>query len=218
MRYRAAALLIVASIWSGCVTAKRTTTTTPKVISAPAAQSLPLCAGSMTKLAGVTCTLTGGRVVSFPSDVGALVQISATGKGAPSLTASDLGMSYDPNGKNALLFQPATGKSWNVKAGQTVTIIVNYTVQGSSKTGLAQLGGQVTGDGELTIAQNVFSSPPASSVLACKTSTTVIVTCQEYGSVGKYASGNYGVSLVLILNGGKAGSVSERLISQHWDQ
>lgn len=182
------------------------------------AQGMALCAGgSVTKVAAppgqtVSCALAGGAVITYP-DAAHLFKYSSTGTTpAPLLTSDNLLLLPDPNGPNALQVRPRQPGFWNLtRPGQQWTVTLSFTVANSAQSGLAQLGGAATGDGQLSGSDTIGAAPAAVTSITCTSAG-----CPPYGSAAAYASGSYAVTFTFSMSSGANGTASLGEWSQHF--
>ncbi len=182
-----------------------------------AATAAPPCkTAALSQLANVTCTR-GDYTVSYP-DLAHIWQFTSSGPGAPAITAADVVVVMDSNGPLAILIgssqQWLTG--WQVTAGQTITGTVNFTVTAPNGiTGLAQLGGAVTEDGSVYLANNIDTNPPTVSSITC---TEQSCPANNWGkSFIHFAPGTYNATYTFTLDGGTRGTAALQMGSEHFN-
>lgn len=191
---------------------------------APAVQSgqpLPVC-GSRRPLtpaayANTTCERHGLTFI-YP-DRAHLWTFQSTGKVAvPPIGAEDFVIVSDPDGPYAFIVCPKNCRAgWSVKAGQSWTGTLTFSVSGAVETGLAVEAPQVTGDGSIT-ADEAITDAGVGSRFNCSLLSTppCPVKPTMYGSAGSFTPSLHQVKFTWTLSGGENGSASIREWSQHF--
>jgi hypothetical protein len=177
---------------------------------APACQTAVLSA-----LANTTCTR-GDVTITYP-DLDHILSATASG-GAPLLTADDVQVVMDPGGPNAILMGAVPwGSSWSVSPGQKITATVNFILNApQGKTGIAQLGGSVTGDAQLYVANIIITDPLTISGIVCNAE---LCPMDNWGaSFVHFTPGRYSANATFLLDGtlGTGGEATLQELSEHF--
>jgi hypothetical protein len=157
----------------------------------------------------------GDATISYPS-LTQMFSLTSTGPNAPTFSADDVQVVMDPNGPNAILIgRKPWGSSWTATAGQTVTLTINFYVTAPmGKTGLAQLGGSATGDGETYLANTIFTMPTTVSSITC---TVLSCPMDNWGQMFvHFTPGTYPANFTFTLTGGSNGTATLQQGSEHF--
>jgi hypothetical protein len=213
------ALLFIPFV-AACATGSRTFTAPP----APAVhegRSLPVC-GSRWPLtaatyADVTCRRNG--LTFFYPDGPHLWNFESTGRVAVRpVRAEDFVIVSDPDGPYAFIVCPRNCRAgWSVKAGQSWTGTLTFSVSGAVETGLAVEHPQVTGDGSITAYEEITDAGVGSRFNCSLLETPACIQkFTMYGSPGSFTPSLHPVKFTWTLSGGDHGSASIQEWSQHF--
>jgi hypothetical protein len=168
----------------------------------------------LTDLANVTCSR-GDATIAYPA-LSQMFTLTSSGLAVSNVSTDNILVVMDPGGPNAILIGAKPwGSSWQVAAGQTITATINFVVTAPmGKTGLAQLGGSATGDGQVYVANNIFTIPLTVSSITC-----IATSCpmNNWGvSYVHFPPGSYPANFTFTVTGGTNGTASLQEGSEHF--
>ncbi len=216
---RRPALLLI-PLLAACAMGNRTFTA-PSVPRAQDSPDLPLCGAHFpiraANYANVTCQRNG--VTFLYPDRDHLWTFQSTGRVAVRpIRPEDFVIVSDPDGPYAFIVCPRhCPDGWSVKAGQSWTGTLTFSVSGAVQTGLAVESPKVTGDGRITAYEEItdagvgtrfncslLDNPP------CPMKDTM------YGNPGSFSPAQHEVKFTWTLSGGDNGTASIQEWSQHF--
>lgn len=212
--------LVFTILLASCATGNRASNTP----AAPAPQngrSLPVCGShwpiTVASYANVTCQRNGVTFV-YP-DLDHLWSFQSTGRvSVRPIRPEDFVIVSDPDGPYAFIVCPKNCRAgWSVKAGESWTGILNFSVSGAVQTGLAVENPKVTGDGRIT-ADEAITDAGVGTVFECSLASVRPCAMKPtmYGTAGSFTPALHPVKFTWTLSGGENGSASVQEWSQHF--
>ncbi len=212
--------LFMVPLLAACIIRNRA----PGARPAPAVQnggSLPVCGShwpiTADTYANVACQRNG--VTFFYPGRDRLWSFQSTGRvPVRPIRPEDFVIVSDPDGPYAFIVCPKNCRAgWSVKAGQSLTGTLTFSVSGAIRTGLAIKAARVTGDGRITAYEEITDAGVGSR-FNCSLLDTPPCPMKDimYGTAGSFTPSEHQVKFTWTLSGGDHGTASIQEWSQHF--